>query len=93
MVRRRAANVVGDTIELKTGSSLYSRIGMTHMSTPYFRISAGRTVSSRFASQACWVSACSRRVPNGLWAWGSARRGEQQRGGDGKKCLLHGLDH
>ena len=34
MVRRRAANVVGDTSALKTGSSLYSRMGITHISTP-----------------------------------------------------------
>lgn len=34
MVRRRAAIVVGLTRPEKTGSSLYSRIGMIHMSTP-----------------------------------------------------------
>jgi hypothetical protein len=40
-VRRRAAKVSGETIEVNTGSSLYSRIGTTHMSMPYWRISAG----------------------------------------------------
>ena len=40
MVRRRAANVVGDTSDVNTGSSLYSRIGTTHMSMPCLRMSA-----------------------------------------------------
>src|SRR5688500_4021029 len=65
MVRRRAAKVVGETMDVKTGSSLYSRIGITHMSTAYFRMTAGRTVDMRAASQRCCVSACSRSVPNG----------------------------
>jgi hypothetical protein len=34
MVRRRAANVVGATSDVKTGSSLYSRIGTTQKLTP-----------------------------------------------------------
>lgn len=65
MVRRRAANDVGDTSALKTGSSLYSRMGMTHMSTPYWRMSWGRAFSTRSASHACWRFACSRRGPKG----------------------------
>src|SRR4051812_3694434 len=65
MVLRRAANVVGDTMAVKTGSSLYSRIGTTHMSTEYLRMIAGRTVVMRDASHRCCVSAWSRRVPNG----------------------------
>src|SRR6185503_1485265 len=65
MVRRRAANVVGDTIDVNTGSSLYSRIGTTQNSTPCLRMSAGSTESIRRASQRCCTSACSRRVPNG----------------------------
>src|SRR5262249_45397345 len=65
MVRRRAANVSGDVTAAKIGSSLYSRIGTIHMSTPCLRISAGRNVSSRFFSHACCCSACSCSVPNG----------------------------
>ena len=39
MVRRRAKKVSGAVIDENTGSSLYSRIGTTHMSIPCFRIS------------------------------------------------------
>jgi hypothetical protein len=46
-VRRRAKNVVGATSDQNTGSSLYSRIGITHIVTPYWRISRGSTESSR----------------------------------------------
>src|SRR5581483_9453547 len=72
MVRRRAANVSADAIDEKTGSSLYSRIGTTHMSTLCLRISAGRNVSRRCFSHACCCAACSRSVPNGRSAGGSA---------------------
>jgi hypothetical protein len=64
-VRRRAANVVGETIDENTGSSLYSRIGTTHMSTLCLRISAGSTVVMRSSSQRCCRVAWSRNVPNG----------------------------
>ena len=57
--------VSGDTIAGKTGSSLYSRIGTTHMSMPCLRMRAGRTVSSRFFNHSCCMAACSRKVPNG----------------------------
>ena len=58
MVRRRAANVVGDTNEENTGSSLYSRIGTTHRSIWYLRMSDGSTLSIRRASHLCCSSAC-----------------------------------
>src|SRR5687768_8818984 len=65
MVLRRAAKVVGDTMDVNTGSSLYSRIGITHISTAYFRMTAGSTVAMRAASQRCCVTAWSRRGPKG----------------------------
>src|SRR5262249_37669484 len=67
-------NVVGDTNAENTGSSLYSRIGTTHMSMSYLRMRPGRTLSSRSCSQCCWRVACSRRVPNGrAGSWAIAR--------------------
>jgi hypothetical protein len=47
---RRSA---GADSALKIGSSLYSRIGTTHMSKPCWRMSTGRNVSSRFWSHCC----------------------------------------
>src|SRR5688500_16314529 len=85
MVLRRAAKVVGETIDVNTGSSLYSRIGTTHMSTLYFRITAGRTVLMRETSQRCCTSACSRSVPNGRTgddAWAARAPGRTKRKAD-----------
>jgi hypothetical protein len=64
-VRRRAAKVVGATIDENTGSSLYSRIGTTQSSTPCLRMSAGSTESIRRWSHDWRSAACSRRVPKG----------------------------
>ena len=44
-MRRRAANVVGDTSALNSGSSAYSRMGITHMSILYWRMRPGRMLS------------------------------------------------
>ncbi len=48
IVRRRDENVVSGDIDRKTGSSLYSRDTMIHMSMPVRVISCGSTVSNRF---------------------------------------------
>ena len=56
MDRRRAANVVGEANEKKTGSSAYSRMERIHISTPCSRITFGSTSERRFTSHAC----CSR---------------------------------
>src|SRR3990172_4579421 len=65
MVRRRAKNVVGGTSARDTRSSWYSRMVTIHRSTPCSRIKRGRTVSRRWVSHRCWISACSRKVPRG----------------------------
>ncbi len=57
--------MVGATRARKTGSSLYSRIGTIHISTPCSRISRGNTRSRRKDSQPCWMSDCRRSVPSG----------------------------
>ncbi len=71
MVRRRAAMVVGETRDQKTGSSLYSRMGTIHMSTSCSRMRRGSTRSRRISSHSCRSSACSRSVPNGR-SWAAA---------------------
>jgi hypothetical protein len=53
--------VSGD-IDENTGSSLYSRVGMIHMSMPSRVISPGSTVSKRFRIQGVTSSVCSRCV-------------------------------
>jgi hypothetical protein len=44
-----------ETREPKTGSSLYSREGMIHMSTPCSLMRRGRTRSRRRLSHSCWT--------------------------------------
>jgi len=61
-VRRRDENVVSGAIDRNTGSSLYSRDTMIHMSMPSRRMSAGSTVSKRLAIQLRTTGACSRCV-------------------------------
>src|SRR4051794_6675661 len=62
MVRRRDEYVVSGDIERNTGSSLYSRETMTHMSMPVRLIKAGISVSNRFWIQPLTSGACSRCV-------------------------------
>src|SRR5687767_4325760 len=62
MVRRRDEYVVRGAIERNTGSSLYSRDTMIHMSMPVRVMSCGSTVSKRFWIQLLTSGACSRCV-------------------------------
>src|SRR2546422_7732814 len=80
MGRRRAKNEVAETSDQNTGSSLYSRIGTTHMATRYWRISRGSTESSRYRNHSCWTAACSRSVPSGR-VGDDVRRGGPPDGG------------
>ena len=57
LVSARANYISGAVIDENTGSSLYSRIGTTHMSMPCLRSSAGRNVSRRCFSHACCITA------------------------------------
>ena len=60
MERRRAANVVSEIMDQKTGSSPYSRMDRIHMSAPYSAMSAGSTLVRRCSTHVCISSACSR---------------------------------
>ena len=62
---RKCAKVVGEVMALNNGSSLYSRMGTTHMSTPSRRIRAGRVRSMRSSNHFCRCSAWSRSSPKG----------------------------
>src|SRR5262249_9676419 len=50
-----------ETSEKNAGSSLYSRLTTSHIETPWRRMSAGSTRSSRSFSQSCRILSCSRR--------------------------------
>src|SRR5918994_3356267 len=62
MVRRRDAKYVSGAIDANTGSSLYSRVGMIHMSIPSRAISGASTVSNRFLIHGVTIAFCSRCV-------------------------------
>src|SRR5687767_3244196 len=62
MVRRRDAKYVSGAIDGNTGSSLYSRVGMIHMSIPSRAINGPSTVSKRFLIHGVTIAFCSRCV-------------------------------
>ncbi len=61
-MRRRDAKYVSGDIDANTGSSLYSRVGMIHMSIPSRAISPGSSVSNRFLIHGVTSAFCSRCV-------------------------------